>query len=80
MVNLTSAGISWNPGVSSMIVCVPQDFKWFATQPFERIVSSFFTLKQEVTKKLEPKRNLENDSQHLIKKLRVFKRARNHID
>jgi hypothetical protein len=56
LVNLTSAGISWNPGVSSMIVCVPQDFKWFATQPFERIVSSFFTLKQEVPKKVGTKK------------------------
>lgn len=40
----------WHPGVRSMIVCVPQDFKWFATQPFERIVSSFFSRKQEVAK------------------------------
>ena len=38
------------PGVSSMIVCVPQDFKWAATQPFEGIVSSFFTRKQDSDK------------------------------
>lgn len=39
-----------NPGVSSMIMCAPQDFKWAATQPFEGIVSSFFTRKQDSDK------------------------------
>ena len=41
-----------NPGVSSMIVCAPQDFKWDATQPFKGIVSSFFTRKQDSDKTL----------------------------
>ena len=37
-----------NPGVSSMIVCVPQEFKWVSTQPFEGIVSSFFNRRQDL--------------------------------
>ena len=38
-----------NPGVSSMIVCVPQDFKWLSPQPFDGIVASFFATAQDLS-------------------------------